>query len=211
MNNSVPTSSQILLDVAMEEYKIASSSREGYMKAYTQTNFYLGLILATFGIGLWKFAWCFLLVPFMILVQFAIVQWNQYHSFLAEVYLGELESKINKYAKDLTSINPKISYFSFYNVLFFQKSLITDKATKVPMIKPTFLLTASLFLINFGILIYSLMQVYIYLNEFKNGTFLISLYFICLFILLISTIYNFMCMPEKIKRILRNILIENCQ
>ena len=40
------------ISTLMDEYKFVATGREGYMKLYTQTNYYFGLIIATFGISI---------------------------------------------------------------------------------------------------------------------------------------------------------------
>ncbi|MFX0200891.1 MAG: hypothetical protein ACFFCW_32635 [Candidatus Hodarchaeota archaeon] len=208
MNNQLKITEPSIVDVLIEEYKFVSSSRENYMLAFTQTNFYFGLIIATFGFGVWKFDWLLLLVPFMIIIQYSIVQWNQYHSFLAEVFLPQLESKLNSLVRDNSEVDPKLSFFTFYNVLFHQSMFIRDRKTRVPLIKPTALLSATLSIVNLSIFIYCLCKGCYLLAQTAFGIYLEIPYVGSCLILFILLVYNFLRQPKSTKPILRNIYLE---
>lgn len=206
MNDQKKITDPILLNVLLEEYKVASKSRENYMSAYTQTNFYFGLIVATFGFGVWKFEWFLVIVPFMIIIQYSIVQWNQYHSFLADVFLSESENKINSVVKNTTAVNPKVGYFTFYNILFEQGMLIRDHKTRTPLIKPTALLSAVLGIVNLSIFVYSLWQSCNLLGEVAFGIYWIIALLCFSSIFSGVLIYNFLRIPKTMKPIMHNIL-----
>jgi hypothetical protein len=206
MNDQEKATDSILLDVLLEEYKIASESRENYMSAYTQTNFYFGLIVATFGFGAWKFQWILVIVPFMIIIQYSIVQWNQYHSFLAEVFLSSLEDKINSTVKNNTGIDPKIGYFKYYNTLFKQSIFLKDDKTRLPLIKPTALLSTVLAIVNLCLFVYSIWKGCNLLAKVSYGIYLKNTFLCSCLVLFVILVYNFLRIPKSMKPILHNIL-----
>ncbi len=208
MNDRLKATEPSMLNILIEEYKIVSISREKYMNAYTQTNFYFGLIVATFGFGVWKLEWFFLIVPFMIIIQYSIVQWNQYHSFLAEVFLSELERKINSIVRDKTRVDPKLGFFTFYNLLFDQGMFIKDHKRKVPLIKPTALLSASLAIVNLFIFVFCLWKGCGLLANMPFGKYLKIPFLSSCLILFVLLIFNFLRIPKTMKPMLRSIYQE---
>jgi hypothetical protein len=199
----------LAIDALIEEYKIVSRNRDNHMKAYTQTNFYFGLIVATLGLAVLTNEGFFLILPYMIVIQYSIVQWNQYHTFLAEVFLEELEHKINKKIEKMEKISPGLNYFKYYNLLFDQKALIKDHIIKIPLIKPTALLSATLAVVNICLVIYSVSRGLDFLDHLPVTGILPFFYLLSISVLLCLVIYNFMRMPQKIKPILRNVLNHN--
>lgn len=179
------------------------------MHSYTQTNFYFGLIIAVFGLGIYKFNWLFIIVPFMIFVQYSIVQFNQYHGFLAEVFLSGLEKKINKLVKANSGVDPNLNFFTYYNFLYHKTYLVRDKEMKFPILKPTMLLAMTLAIVNLFMLIYSSYESYMLLSKLAYGIALNVLFLgLSLFVLLLL-MFNFTRMPKKIKPTFHNIYHEN--
>ena len=124
--NEIDEKKLVLLEYLVKQYDIVDKSRSAFEKAYTQTNFYFGLIIATFGVSIWKLEELVLLVPLMILVQLSIVQWNQYYDFLGEVFLVELEKKINDVSYEIFSEKNCFSYYAFRDSLFHQNWRVCD-------------------------------------------------------------------------------------
>lgn len=196
------------LTTILNEYNIVSNSRERYMKSYTETNFYFGLIVVSLTIGIWKFDWIFLILPFMVIIQYSIVQWNQYHQFLAEIYLSKLEEKINSLVLSPNQNDVNINYYSFYNHLFTNSILYKDQRGILPLIKPTAILSLTLLIVNLTIFVFSVQQGFQLLKDisyfpFSDYLFLFTCYFI--FALLL---YNFIRMPKSMKPTLINIFNE---
>jgi hypothetical protein len=177
------------------------------MKAYTETNFYFGVILAAFGLGIWKFDWVFICIPFLLFIQHSIIQWNQYHQFLAEVYLKELEKKIQKRIS-IQDQKLGLSFYRFYDILFKQGFIIRSKITKIPLIKPTGLLSISIAALNILLLSYSLGRTKIIFDQYFLGPPLQLTYFITVAIIFLLISYNFLSMKTRIKRTLSEIIVE---
>ncbi len=188
----------------IEEYRIVSGIREGYMHAYTRTNFYLGMLLVALWAGIYgKVEESFLIIPFLLLIQCSIVQWNQYHHFLTEEYLIELENRINALLGQ--SGENGLHYYNYYKTLFDQTFLVKDKKTILPLIKPTAFLSVFLSLFNLSILIYSMVKAYVFLRSIVGawaGLSFVALVGALSFLLF----YNFLLLPKNIRPLLCRIL-----
>jgi hypothetical protein len=200
------------LDWSLQHYCNTGTFREAYMRAYTQTNFYFGVIIAAFGLSMWHdISWLFVFIPFLVFVQLSIVQYNQYNEFLLNVYLCDLENKLTARVKARTQVGSLIRYFGFHDTLFDQTCLVRGKSPGLPFIKPTMLLSAALLVVNWAIIGYSCFQAWGFFRARTGGYAVPILYISLMSLFFILIHYNFVIMPKRIKPILREVLQEACE
>jgi hypothetical protein len=192
---------ELALKTIADHYHNISTNREYYMRSYTQTNFYFGLILGALALGFWKFDKFFLIVPFIIVIQYSIVQWNQYHQFLSDIYLEKLEDKINKMFEENTDKSSNINFYTFYNELFGRSVLLKCHNTSFPLIKPTAILSTILVIVNLSIFVYSLCQGYTLLDK----SLLKYVFLVVPTLMLVLLLINFALLPKNIKPLLESI------
>jgi hypothetical protein len=200
MERNDKNSSDNSLNVLLNNYSCIMNIRENCMKNWSNTNIYFGFILVLVTISSFKYEFIFLFIPFLIITQFAIILFTQYHQFVAEVYLSELENKIN----DLDNKH-KINYFIYYNHLF-NINILKNKKGIIPFIKPTAILFINLSIIYVGIFIYSTFKGTLFLEEVitvKYGVLIVYAFPIVSASLFILTIIEFVYMPKYIKPLLR--------
>jgi hypothetical protein len=194
-----PTIRATDITALLGQYNNVHDIREACIRNYAKSNFFFGFTLAVFALAEhFNIDYIFLFIPFVIIAQNSIVLYNQYHQFMAEVYLEELEKKLTKdYGID------EIRFYSFYNRLFKLHAFKTGQLLLPAVIKPTAILMVALFIIYTGLFITCVIKSREYIQSFANYQALSLTYLIITCSLYATVLIGYLQMPKTMKIVLK--------